>query len=154
MPVESAMCFLLDGDKVLLIRNSRGNSKGKWLGLGGKLDKGETPRQAIIREIREESGIEALDASYHGKTNFYMDGGKELGIVVHIFSSRNFRGEPKSTEEGELKWFRHGEFPFDQMWDDTKYWMDLPLEGRRFTADFYYDKSNEKVVRHDIRIEP
>lgn len=147
------MCFLLKGEKVLLIKNSRGNSKGKWLGLGGKLEKGETPRQAILREIKEESGVDALDVSYHGKTNFYMDGGEELGIVVHIFTSRNFRGEPKQTEEGELKWFNPGEFPFDQMWDDTKYWMHLPLEGKHFSADFYYDKRNQKVTKQQITLQ-
>jgi len=153
MFVESAMCFLLDGERVLLIRNSRGSSKGKWLGVGGKLDKGETPEQAIIREIREESGVQAKRLAYHGKTNFYMDGKQDLGIIVHIFTCKEFDGNPKSTEEGELRWFGKDEFPLDQMWDDTNYWMDLALSGKKFVADFYYDSKNELVKKYQIELE-
>lgn len=153
MFVEFAMCFLLDGERVLLIRNSRGSSKGKWLGVGGKLEKGETPKQAILREIQEETGVKTTDVTYHGKTNFYMDGTEELGIVVHIFTTRDFRGIPNSTEEGELRWFRKNEFPLDQMWDDTKYWMNLALEGKKFLADFYYDSKNQMVKRHHIELQ-
>ena len=53
------ICFLHDDEKVLLAMKKRGFGEGWWNGYGGKLIEGETPEEAAIRELEEESGIRA-----------------------------------------------------------------------------------------------
>lgn len=152
MVVESTVCHILRGDELLLIKASRGISKGKWNGVGGKLEKGESAQQAAIREVYEETGLKVENLFHHGTLTFYMDGGDELDIIVHVFSTRNFSGTPVSTEEGELKWFKRSQIPYPGMWDDDNYWVEPMLEGKRFDAQFHFDSNNSKVLRHTMTL--
>jgi len=130
----------------------RGVSKGKWNGPGGKIDYGETPYQCAAREVLEETGLEAKEMFGHGTLNFHMDGKNELSFTVHVFSTKNFSGNIKSTEEGEVRWFDYKEIPLNEMWDDDNYWLDLMWKGRKFDADFYYDKKNSRVLKYAVNI--
>ncbi|MDE1824896.1 MAG: 8-oxo-dGTP diphosphatase [Candidatus Micrarchaeota archaeon] len=150
MVVESTVCHILRGDELLLIKASRGISMGKWNGVGGKLETGETPEKGAIREVYEESGLKIKNLFHHGTMNFYMNGSDELGIIVHVFSTRDFSGTPISTQEGELRWFKKSEIPYSGMWDDDNYWIEPMLEGKRFNAQFHFDSTNSKVLGHTI----
>lgn len=144
---DLTVCHIIDGSRLLLIKNVRGISKGKWNAPGGKIEAAETPEEGAIREVQEETGLKIADLAYHGPLNFYMDGQEALSFTVHLFSTKGFGGEVKSSSEGEVKWFDIDKIPYEEMWDDDIYWMPLMLKGRRFAVDFYYDKDNKKVVR-------
>ena len=143
---------IINGDKLLLKEATRGVSKGKWNGPGGKIDKGETPRQCIIRETLEETGIKMIKPFYHGRLFFYMNGGKKLTFLGYLFSTRKFEGTVRSSEEGKVRWFKIKDIPYTKMWDDDKYWITLMLSGRRFDMHSYYDKRNRKVVKSVIKV--
>ena len=68
--MENAAIFLYQGKNILILRKSGGKHKGKWTGPGGHIDWGETPRQAAIRELKEETGI-----------NYYQLDKKEIAIL-------------------------------------------------------------------------
>ncbi|GFN30701.1 NUDIX hydrolase [Paenibacillus xylaniclasticus] len=51
------ICFIRQGDQILLLNRDKPYWMGCWNGIGGKLEAGETPRQSMIREIGEEAGI-------------------------------------------------------------------------------------------------
>lgn len=135
---------------LLLKKATRGVSKDKWNGLGGKIDDGETVEHCATREVFEETGLVVDGLFKHGKLNFHMDGKEELSFSVHLFSTKSFSGELKQTDEGELKWFDVGSLPLNDMWDDDIYWIEYMLKGDRFDADFYYDKENKVVVKHSV----
>ena len=116
--LRATLCHIMNGDSLLLKEATRGISRGKWNGPGGKFEKGETPRQCAIRETFEETGIRMLNPTFHGMLHFFMDGKKELSILVYLFSTKRFAGRIKSTEEGPVKWFKMKELPFGRMWDD------------------------------------
>jgi len=137
---------IINGDKLLLKKATRGVSKGKWNGPGGKIDKGETPEQCMIRETYEETGLTMIKPFYHGRLFFYMDGEKKLSFLGYLFSTSKFKGKVRSTEEGKVKWFKIKEIPYDKMWDDDKYWMTLMLSGRKFDIHCYYNKGNKIVT--------
>ena len=58
---QATLCYLLKDDEVLLIRKKRGIGAGKINGPGGKVDPGETPLEAAVRETREEVGVTPLN---------------------------------------------------------------------------------------------
>jgi 8-oxo-dGTP pyrophosphatase MutT (NUDIX family) len=142
----------LNGNKILLKKATRGISKGKWNALGGKIDYNETPKENAIREVLEESGLKIKNPFYHGELRFFLNGKNELSWLGHLFSTKNFSGDIISTDEGELKWFDTSEIPFDKMWADDYYWIHLMMSGKKFDADFYFDESNQKIIKHEIRM--
>ena len=151
MPMgDFTLCHILNDGKLLLKRATRGVSKGKWNGPGGKIDGGETAEQCAIREVFEETGLKVSNLFGHGKLNFHMDGKEELSFTVYLFSTNNFDGELRPTGEGELRWFSFDGLPLSDMWEDDTYWIEHMLKGSRFDADFYYDKDNKNVVKHSV----
>ncbi|MHB1830355.1 MAG: 8-oxo-dGTP diphosphatase [Candidatus Micrarchaeaceae archaeon] len=152
MMFRATLCHIIDGNRLLLKEATRGVSKGKWNGPGGKFEKGETPEQCAIRETFEETGIRMINPFFHGKLYFFMNGERKLSIEGFLFSARKFRGRIKSTEEGPVRWFSINKLPRDRMWEDDKYWLDLMLESRKFDAYFWYDRHNKKIIEYRIKM--
>ncbi len=152
MATTTTICHILNGNKILLKKATRGISKGKWNGAGGKIDSGETPEQSAVREIYEETGLKIKNLMYHGELKFFLNNSKELTVHNYLFSTKNFEGEIISTEEGEVAWFDIKDIPYPQMWPDDIYWMDLMLSGQKFDAEFYFNDDNSKIVTYNINI--
>ena len=152
MMFKATLCHIIDGNRLLLKEATRGVSKGKWNGPGGKFEKGETPQQCAVRETFEETGIKMTKPFFHGKLYFFMNGKRRLSIEGFLFSSRRFTGRIKSTEEGPVRWFSINNLPREKMWEDDRYWLDLMLESRKFDAYFWYDRHNKKVIEYRIKM--
>ncbi len=150
MPVHMTLGHIINGNNILLKKATRGISKGKWNGPGGKMDPGETPKECMVREAYEETGLTMRNPFFHGKIYFYMNGRKKLTFVGYLFSTKKFKGKLRSTEEGIVKWFNIKDIPYHKMWDDDKYWINLMLSGRKFDMHFYYDRYNKRVKESRI----
>ncbi|MDE1856937.1 MAG: 8-oxo-dGTP diphosphatase [Candidatus Micrarchaeota archaeon] len=151
---DAAVCYIIDekAGRMLLKKNVRGISKGKWNGAGGKIEPGETPEQGAVREVFEETGLRVTNLFDHGVIRFAVDGSEEINLVMHVFSTRDFSGNPVGNEEGEVRWFGLDEIPYDRMWEDDIYWVDLMLNGRRFECEFHFDSGNRNLTYHDVRL--
>jgi 8-oxo-dGTP diphosphatase len=135
--VRGTLLFLRDGDQVLLIRKKRGHGAGKINGPGGKIDPGETPLQAALRETREETGVQVSEAELMAEFRF-------LDLVSlqwygYVFLAHEWQGTPVETPEADPFWCPIAELPFDQMWDDDRYWLPRLLAGERLRGDFLFD---------------
>lgn len=149
MATNATVCIVESRDSVLMKTQTMRHGKGYWVFPGGKIEPGETPLKCAIRETWEETGLRVKNLRGIGVFKFYVEG-KGLNFVVHMFYTNSFSGKPKSTEEGKVKWININKIPFQQMWDGDKYWVPLVLQGNRFDANFYYDRSNKKTLKYEI----
>lgn len=105
-----AACALIDRDgRVLLARRPKGKPmEGLWEFPGGKIAEGETPEQALIRELREELGIET-EASCLAPIAFASCGLGEKHLLMPLFACRKWSGTPRPVEAQTLRWARREE---------------------------------------------
>lgn len=137
---KATLCFLFRNNEVLLQLKKEGKfGGGHWNGLGGKAKETETPEQAAIREVFEESGIKIKAMRSVGKLRFVFENDEQYNQEVHVFSSDEFSGHEKPSEEGILRWFEKRSIPLEQMWPADRHWMPLLIQGKRFYGEFYYD---------------
>jgi 8-oxo-dGTP diphosphatase len=144
--VRATLLFVVKNNEVLLIRKKTGFGKGKINGPGGKLEPGETPLQAAVRETEEELGILPLDPISAGTLQFQFTDG--LAMHVSVFTATVYVGDPTESIEAAPLWFPIDEIPFDEMWPDDRLWLREALDGRTFHGTFEFD--GETMLDHDV----
>lgn len=138
VPEEKAvLCYVHDSGKVLLIHKKTGLGAGKINAPGGRIQNGETPLQAAIRETREETGITPIRPIQVGELSFVFTNGYSLyGIVFVAF---NFEGREFETPEAAPFWCEAHNLPFEQMWADDIHWIPRVFSGEYIKARFIFD---------------
>ncbi len=151
---EATLCYLLrnhpiDGPgEILLGMKKRGFGEGKIVGIGGKLEDGESPAVAAARELEEEIRVrvrpDALERVAY--VTFLFPAKPEWNMGVHVFLARRWQGTPVETGEIKPEWFPLDEMPFARMWHDVAFWLLRVLDGERFSAVFSFEDDNETVL--------
>lgn len=105
-----AAAALVDPDgRVLVAQRPAGKSMaGLWEFPGGKVESGETPEEALVRELREELGIETA-TSCLAAIAFASHGYERFHLLMPLYACRKWAGAPLSREGQALKWVRPGE---------------------------------------------
>lgn len=126
---------LTEAPQLLLGMKKRGFGEGKYNGFGGKLEPGETVREAAARELQEESALVASTQQLRmrGTLLFYMRRSR-LVMNVTVFECAEFSGTATETEEMAPRWFDEDALPLDQMWQDDRIWMPSFLRGKNFVG--------------------
>ena len=98
---------LIDRDgRVLLARRPEGKSMaGLWEFPGGKVEPGETPEAALVRELHEELGIDTWHSCLAPLT-FASHSYEDFHLLMPVFACRKWKGIPRPREGQELKWVR------------------------------------------------
>ncbi len=143
------LCIIHDNKRVLLGMKKRGFGNGRWNGFGGKMDEGETVKEATVREVEEEACIKITDLKKQGILKFTFENSNDT-LQVHIFSTTKFTGKPTETEEMLPKWFNFDEIPYESMWKDDIYWLPKLLEGECFKGSFLFGGKNDEVIKHKL----
>jgi 8-oxo-dGTP diphosphatase len=138
--------FNKDTDEVLLIHKKRGLGNGKVNAPGGRIDPDENDFEAAVRETYEEVCIKIENVKKVGELNFYFTDGYSLKGFV--FTTQNFSGEIKETDEAIPFWCKVDKIPYDNMWADDKFWLPLMLDGKKFSGYFVFD--NDKMLDKNI----
>ncbi|OGG07437.1 hypothetical protein A2872_02440 [Candidatus Gottesmanbacteria bacterium RIFCSPHIGHO2_01_FULL_42_12] len=145
---QAVIIYLLRNNQVCLGRKMRGHGVGKWNGYGGKLENGESPKGATVRELFEESGVrvEEKDLTKVAQINYKEDKGEWM---VYVYTATNFLGVPQPSEEMEPQWFDLDKIPYSQMWENDKLWLEKIFQGEKFNATFWHDNDG-KILRHEF----
>jgi 8-oxo-dGTP diphosphatase len=148
---ETTLCLLIKEDpprRILLGFKKEGFGAGKVTGFGGKVEPGETPAAAAIREVEEETGIRVTidDLQAVGQLEFLFPKRPAWSQLVHVFLSKRWAGIPREGREMRPAWYAFDEIPFEQMWHDGSYWLPRFLAGERIRGRFVFEADNETVA--------
>ena len=148
---ELTLLFLRKENQVLLAMKKRGFGEGRWNGVGGKLEEGETLETALIRESQEEIAITPLEYEKVADISFdQFFKGEPAHMHVHVFTATKWSGEPEESEEMMPQWFTLDALPYEHMWADDPFWLPLVLQGNLLQANFVLDK-NDIITHHVIK---
>jgi 8-oxo-dGTP diphosphatase len=148
--ILATLCYVkYDGHTLMIHRNKRPGDihEGKWNGLGGKFEAGESPESCVIREIEEESGLRLKTPLLHGLLTFVNFKGKDW--YVFVFTASEFEGTlVDDTPEGKLEWIRDEDILSLPLWDSDQVFLPW-LQGEQFfSARFWYE--GETFVKHEV----
>ncbi|MBK8664317.1 MAG: 8-oxo-dGTP diphosphatase [Ignavibacteriales bacterium] len=147
-----SFCYVRDAKNLttlMLHRVKKENDmhEGKWNGLGGKFEDGETPEECVIREVLEESGLSITNPKLQGFITFPAFDQFE-DWYVFVFTADEFTGELIDSPEGNLEWIKNDNLMDLKLWEGDKIFMGWFDSGKVFSAKFEYDKG--EFVSHDV----
>lgn len=122
----TTLCYLEDGDRYLLlhrVKKEQDENHGKWIGLGGKLEAGESPEDCLLREVREETGLTLTRYRFRGIVTFVSD--VCACEYMHLFTADRWEGVVGECDEGELAWIEKSAFRSLPMWEGDRIFLDL-----------------------------
>ena len=138
IPVDRAtLVFVVRHDETLLIRKKRGLGAGKVNGPGGKREAGESAVACAIREVEEELCVTPTGLAQAGELRFQFTDG--YSIHVDVFRADGCRGEARETDEAVPLWTPLDRIPYDEMWQDDRFWLPLLLAGEYFRGRFVFE---------------
>ena len=144
---NTSLCYIEKDDKYLMLhRISKENDEnaGKWIGIGGKFEAGESPEDCAVREVLEETGLTLKSLSYRGIVTFVSD--KYPTEYMHLFHSDSFDGKIKECDEGALEWIDKKKLYELTLWEGDKIFLDLlDRDIPHFSLKLTY--SGDKLVR-------
>ena len=138
--ILATLCYVKrDGCTLMVHRNKKPNDihEGKWNGLGGKFEAGETPEECMIREILEESGLSIQNPKLCGLLIFPKFKGNDW--YVFVFTATEFSGELIDSPEGHLEWIPDEKILALNLWESDHIFMQWMENGKFFSAKFEYE---------------
>jgi len=110
---------------------------------------GETPEQAIRREVAEETSIELSAVDLVGELTYPFPFRPSLSQRSWVFVSRDWEGEARESDELVPEWYPVAAIPTARMWDDARYWVRDAIAGRFVRATFEFGADLRSVAASD-----
>lgn len=137
----ATLCYLRDGKNTLMlhrIKKANDMHQGKWNGLGGKVENGETPEACAIREVLEESGLSVSNPKLKGFITFpNFDGHNDWYVFVYCFDE--YTGQIIDSPEGILEWVSRERLSTLPLWEGDRIFMEWLDQPGIFSAVFKYE---------------
>jgi len=147
--ILATLCYVkCDGKTLMVYRNRKPNDihEGKWNGLGGKLEAGESPEECVRREVEEEAGLVIQNPCLHGLVMF--PGFKGHDWYVFVFTATEFEGELIESPEGELDWIDDAKLTTLNLWPSDLLFLPWLEQEEFFSAKFIYE--GEEFKRYEV----
>jgi 8-oxo-dGTP diphosphatase len=128
--VNTTVCYIRANGKTLMMQRTTNDAMlGKWIVPGGKFEPGETPEDCVIREIKEETGIDLEEVRLRGILTFVRNKADQTQntCTCFVFESFNFRENEFPVADGEIRWVEDGQMTS----------LDLPASDHIFLPWIY-----------------
>lgn len=140
----ATLCYVVDKTKssVLMlhrVKKEKDYHQGKWNGLGGKFNPGETPEECAVREIKEESGLIVRNPAMRGFITFPKFDGID-DWYVFLFTAENYSGNITESPEGKLEWIKIEKLKDLNLWEGDKIFLEWIFKENFFSAKFNYEE--------------
>jgi 8-oxo-dGTP diphosphatase len=146
----ATLCYVKhEGQTLMLHRVKKQNDihEGKWNGLGGKFDPGETPEECVAREVLEESGLIISDPILKGFLTFpAFDGDEDWYVFVYI--ATEFSGDLIVSPEGNLEWIDDADVLNLPLWEGDQIFLEWMTKHRYFSGKFTYAADGRLLESH------
>lgn len=148
---QAVICYIKNKDKneVLLINKKTGLGAGKVNAPGGRIEAGEMPIEAVVRECQEEVGLTPQEPEHVGDLFFIFKNGHSLRGFV--YTAEAWEGDMIETDEAEPFWCDMARIPYDKMWADDSLWLEKALNGTKISGRFIFD--DDKMLSDDVKFE-
>ena len=128
---KTVLCYIKKDDSYLLmLRNKKHDdlNESKWIGVGGHIENGEKKEEAVIREAKEETGLDLLAVTYRGEILFINDDYQE---VMYLFTSDKFQGNLIECDEGTLSWINKKDIEKLNLWEGDRLFLPKLINGNK-----------------------
>lgn len=129
---QTTLCYLeRDGQYLMLhrVKKDHDASHGKWIGVGGKCEADESPDECMVREVKEETGLDVVRWQYRGIVTFISD--IWPCEYMHLFTVSDWRGSEIECDEGDLRWIDKSRLFDLNLWEGDKIFLRLILNPQQ-----------------------
>ena len=149
----TTLCYIENNNQYLMLhRTKKPNdiNEGKWIGVGGHVEKDESPEECLVREVREETGLTLTAYKFRGLITFVNS--KCESELMCVFTADGYTGELITCNEGELRWVDKTQVPNLPTWEGDRVFLDLLLsnEERFFSIKLQYE--GDQLVEKKINL--
>lgn len=147
----TTLCYIEKEGKYLMLHRVKKHhdiNAGKWIGVGGHVENGETPEECLLREVKEETGLRLTSYRLHGLVTFLSDVCEPE--LMCVFTADAFDGEMIECDEGELTWVEKSDVLALPTWEGDRVFLERLLSGdeRFFSIKLRYE--GDKLVEKKI----
>lgn len=131
--LNTTLIYIERGEEYLMLHRTKKENdcnRDKWIGIGGKFERGESPEECALREAKEETGLTLTSYRYRGIVTFVSD--RWEPEYMHLFTADGFAGTLKVCDEGELAWIRKEDLLALPAWEGDKIFLRLLHEDAPF----------------------
>lgn len=131
--INTTLCYIEKEHQYLMlhrIKKENDLNEGKWIGVGGKFEKNETPEECLLREVKEETNLTLTSYRLRGVVTFISD--KWPTEYMYLFTADGFEGEMGSCNEGELHWVDKDKILDLNIWEGDKIFLEKLLKDDDF----------------------
>lgn len=150
--INTTLCYIEKDNKYLMLHRTKKENdlnEGKWIGVGGKFEKDETPEECLLREVQEETGLTLTKYRLRAVITFVLN---EWGSeYMYLFTANEFSGELSECDEGKLKWVDKKDIFKLNIWDGDRIFLKKLIEEENFfTLKVVYDGDTlvESVIKN------
>lgn len=129
----TTLCYIEKENKYLMLHRTskkKDGNKDKWIGVGGHFEEGESPEECLLREVKEETGLELTSYQFRGIVTFISDEWPDEYMC--LYTADKYTGEIGNCDEGELVWVEKGKIMDLNIWEGDKIFLKLLTENQPF----------------------
>ena len=131
----------------ILVKKAHDINEGKWIGVGGHFEPGESPEECLLREVKEETGLTLTSYRYRAMVTFVSGNG--VTEYMSLFTADGFEGEQIPCNEGDLEWVEISRIEELNLWEGDLIFHRLLLERDTFfSLKLVYDGHDKKAYLH------
>ena len=149
--INTTLCYIEKDNKYLMLHRTKKENDlnvGKWIGVGGKFERDETPEECLLREVKEETGLTLVKYKLRAVITFISNEWETE--YMYLFTANEFTGNLTDCDEGMLEWVNKDDILNLNIWEGDRIFLKKMIEEDNFfTLKVMYEGDNlvESVIR-------